>query len=320
MPFPLVQIDAFTAAPFAGNPAAVCLLDAPREAAWMQRVAQEMNLSETAFVRLDTAPGAPGQAPEADGAAFDLRWFTPTHEVDLCGHATLAAAHALWTEGYADPAAPLAFATASGRLTARREAPGDDASGNASGGAEATGDAGWITLDFPADPPVSAEAPPALLGALGLRAAAYVGRTGRDLFVQVDAPAVVRTLAPDLARLATLDARGVIVTAAATTDDDAAATDAEGADLAGADLAGADLAGADFVSRFFAPAVGVPEDPVTGSAHCALAPFWAERLGRAQLVGRQLSARGGTVRVHARGARVTLGGQAVTVLRGTLAA
>jgi PhzF family phenazine biosynthesis protein len=282
---PLFQVDAFADRPFAGNPAAVCVLDAPQEPSWMQDVAREMNLSETAFL-----------VPSAAGDAFALRWFTPTHEVDLCGHATLASAHVLWTEGRLAPDAEARFDTRSGRLAARQGPAGADGK---------TEDAGWIAMDFPADPPVSAEAPRGLLDALAVAGAdvSYVGRSQRDVLVQVGQAEVVRSLRPDLARLAEVDARGVIVTAAA---------DAGGE--------------ADFVSRFFAPQVGVPEDPVTGSAHCALGPFWAEHLGRRTLVGHQLSARGGQVRVDvpeagtSGEARVTLSGRAVTVVRGELIA
>ncbi len=262
MSLPLYQVDAFTHRPFAGNPAAVCLLPEPRDDAWQQAVAREMNLSETAFL-----------IPAADG--FTLRWFTPTAEVDLCGHATLAAAHVLWTTRRLDPAATARFHTRSGLLTARR-APG-----------------GWITMDFPAEPATPAEPPPGLAEALGARPA-FVGRNRMDLLVELADAATVRRLTPRLDRLEAIDARGVIVTAPG--DDDHA----------------------DFVSRFFAPRVGVPEDPVTGSAHCCLGPFWQQRLGRPVLTGYQASARGGLVRVEPRGERVLLSGQAVTVLRGEL--
>lgn len=224
-----------------------------------------MNLSETAFLRR-----------RDDGYA--LRWFTPTDEVDLCGHATLASAHVLWTEGHLSGDEPAVFHTKSGRLTAERR--GD-----------------WMAMDFPAEPLQPADAPPALAPALDATPT-YVGRNRMDYCVQLKDEAAVRRLKPDLTRLGTIDTRGVIVTAPA--DDDEAY---------------------DFVSRFFAPRVGVPEDPVTGSAHCALGPFWADRLGRAELVGRQISPRGGTVRVHMEHAdseRVLLMGQAVTVLRGEL--
>jgi predicted PhzF superfamily epimerase YddE/YHI9 len=268
MPCAVYQVDAFTDTAFAGNPAAVCLLSAAREDDWLQAVAAEMNLSETAFLR-----------PRPDGG-YRLRWFTPTHEVDLCGHATLAGAHVLWTEGLLAPAAPARFHTAGGLLTATR-------------------DADWITMDFPTDPPRAVDPPTPLLDGLGATAPVYAGRSDRDIFVHLPSAEAVRGLEPALPRLAALDARGVVVTAAA------------------------DRADADFVSRFFAPGVGVPEDPVTGSAHCALGPYWADRLGRTSLTGRQVSARGGTVRVGLSSPdadRVDLSGRAVTTLRGRLAA
>ncbi|RMH16898.1 MAG: PhzF family phenazine biosynthesis protein [Acidobacteria bacterium] len=263
MPIEIVQIDAFTDVPFRGNPAAVCLLDEPQEAAWMQEVAREMNLSETAFLL------------RRDDGGFDLRWFTPAVEVELCGHATLAAAHFLWQDGYLGTDAEARFHTASGWLSAR------------------LGDGGWIVMDFPAEPPRACEPPAGLLAALGVEAR-WVGRNRMDVLVEVADAAAVRGLRPDLGRLRTAIRRGVIVTAAA---DDGAH---------------------DFVSRFFAPAVGVGEDPVTGSAHCCLGPYWAARLGRDRLAGYQASARGGTVRTHPRGDRVELAGQAVAVLRARL--
>ena len=268
MSLSLYQVDAFTDRLFAGNPAAVCLLPTARDAAWMQDVAAEMNLSETAFVR-----------PKREGG-YRLRWFTPTDEVDLCGHATLAVAHVLWTEGALAPDADARFETNEGRLTATRED-------------------GWIQMDFPSDAPVSAEPPAALLDALDLNDPAYVGRSARDYLVHCADEETVLALDPYLQALARLDTRGVIVTAAAQ--------EAE----------------VDFVSRFFAPAVGVPEDPVTGSAHCALGPYWADQLGQTTLTGHQVSARGGTVRVHLDGPdaeRVVLAGRATTVFRGRLTA
>ncbi|MBP7149681.1 MAG: PhzF family phenazine biosynthesis protein [Acidobacteria bacterium] len=255
------QVDAFTDKPFAGNPAAVFVLPEPRDADWMQLVAREMNLSETAFLVRGN-----------DG--FDLRWFTPAVEVQLCGHATLASARVLWEEEHLRPDEAARFHTKSGLLTARRAGE-------------------WIELDFPARPEQRAEAPAGLAEALGL-APRYVGRSREDLLVLVDAEEDVRGARPDITRLRALPVRGLIVTAAGATP------------------------GVDFVSRFFAPAVGVDEDPVTGSAHCTLAPFWTGRLGRAELVGRQLSTRGGTVRTRLAGDRVVLGGQAVTVVRGEL--
>jgi PhzF family phenazine biosynthesis protein len=258
---PFTQVDAFTERPFAGNPAAVCVLPTSRDATWMQLVASEMNLAETAFlVRRD------------DG--FDLRWFTPAVEVDLCGHATLASAHVLWEEHHLPPGETARFHTRSGLLTAARRD-------------------GLIWLDFPATPAEASPAPDGLAATLGARPG-FVGRTRFDLLVELESEAVVRGLAPDLGRLARLPVRGVIVTARASS------------------------AGQDFVSRFFAPASGIPEDPVTGSAHCALAPFWADRLGRNDLQGYQASARGGMVRTRLAGDRVQLGGKAVTVMTGVL--
>lgn len=264
----LYQVDAFTDAPFSGNPAAVCLLASDRGDGWMQDVAMEMNLSETAFLRR-----------QPDGA-FRLRWFTPTHEVDLCGHATLASAHVLWSEGVLSVEETAQFATASGKLTAER-------------GMED----GWITLDFPTDPVAPLDPPETLLDALGTEDPVFVGTSGRDLLVHVADAAAVRALDPDFAAIRALDARGVVVTAES------------------------DIEKTDFVSRFFAPQVGVPEDPVTGSTHCALAPYWARRTGQTHMVGIQLSSRGGTVRVVLDGPdahRVGLSGKAVTVFRAQL--
>ena len=261
MSYPLHLIDAFTERPFAGNPAAVCLLSEAKPDAWLQQVANEMNQAETAFLR--ALP---------DG--FELRWFTPTVEVDLCGHATLASAHFLWEEGHLAREAVARFTTRSGVLTAELR---DHA----------------ITLDFPATPPRPCPDPPGLLEALGC-GAAEVLQSAFDYFVVLEHAATLRGLTPDLRALNAIPARGVIVTAPS------------------------DTAGADFLSRFFAPQVGVDEDPVTGSAHCALAPYWALRLGRNRLVGWQLSARGGVVGVEVAGDRVRLSGRAATVVRGRL--
>ncbi len=259
---PFSQVDAFTDKPFGGNPAAVCLLPSARDASWMQLVAREMNLAETAFL-------------VARGVEFDLRWFTPSTEVDLCGHATIASAHVLWGDGHLPAGNVARFRTRSGLLSARRD--GD-----------------WIWLDMPSKPLTAVEPPAGLEAALG----APVRYTGTNdlgyLLVEVDSERIVRELRPDLGRIGMLPARGVVVTSRGST------------------------AGRDFVSRFFAPAMGVPEDPVTGSSHCSLAPFWAERLGRPELSGYQASERGGEVRVRMAGDRVQLGGQAVTVLSGTL--
>jgi PhzF family phenazine biosynthesis protein len=259
---PLLWIDAFAGGPFSGNPAAVCLLEQPAPEGWMQALAAELGLSETAFL-----------VPY--GEAFGLRWFTPVAEVDLCGHATLASAHALWEEGRLAPGAEARFRTNSGLLTARQQE-------------------GLVWLDFPATPPTAVDLPEGLLVALGLSEILYTGRSRFDLLVEVAEPETVRVLAPDIVALREMDARGVIVTARGEGE-------------------------ADFVSRFFAPRVGVDEDPVTGSAHCALAPYWRGRLGRDTLRGHQVSARGGMVEVRVRGDRVDLGGRAVTIFRGTLA-
>lgn len=257
----IIQVDAFTPEPFRGNPAAVCLLDPPQDDAWLQAVAAEMNLAETAFLWR-----------RADG--FALRWFTPTVEVPLCGHATLASAHALWGEGVLAADAPARFHTASGVLRAWRD--GD-----------------WIGLDFPALPSTGAALPAAILEALGAPAV-QSHRTHTCGIVELASEAAVRALAPDLRRLAQVADTGICVTARA------------------------DAAPFDFVSRFFAPAHGIDEDPVTGSAHCALAVHWGAKLGKTAMIGYQASRRGGVVRVQIAGDRVHLFGQAVTVLRGTL--
>jgi PhzF family phenazine biosynthesis protein len=259
----IVQVDAFADRPFSGNPAAVCVLPGARDERWMQDVAREMNLAETAFL-------------VAENGGYRLRWFTPTVEVALCGHATLASAHVLWEEGHLAAGLEARFATRSGVLLANRAGE-------------------WIELDFPATPATPTPPPTGLAAALRVTPD-WVGRSSFDYLVAVESEEIVRGLAPDLAALARLDARGVIVTSRATTP------------------------GYDFVSRFFAPGVGVPEDPVTGSAHCALAPFWSGRLGRAELTGYQASARGGVIRVRLAGERVVLAGRAVTVLRGELMA
>jgi PhzF family phenazine biosynthesis protein len=257
----IVQVDAFTATPFAGNPAAVCLLPAPREATWMQKVAQEMNLSETAFL-----------VKRADG--FDLRWFTPLVEVDLCGHATLASAHVVWEEGQVPADTPVHFYTRSGLLTATRQGA-------------------WIALDFPAQPVEPVPMPPGLGEALEVTPC-YVGKSREDYLVEVESEATIRQLQPNFPMLKALAVRGVAVTSQATTP------------------------GYDFVSRFFAPRVGINEDPVTGSAHCYLGPYWHTRLHKDTLMAYQASPRGGMLRVRVGGPRVYLDGQTVTILRGEL--
>jgi predicted PhzF superfamily epimerase YddE/YHI9 len=258
----IALIDAFADRVFSGNPAGVCLLERQQEDVWLQSVAAEINASDTAFL------------VPVDGG-WHLRWFTPQAEVELCGHATLAAAHYLWTRHKLDDDV-LRFFTASGELTARR-----------------AGD-GWVELDFPATPPVAATPPGALLDGLGIDGVVGVYKSRNDYLVEVSAPELVRELKPDFDRLRSIpSARGVAITSVG-----------EGL--------------YDFVSRFFAPSVGVDEDPVTGSAHCALGPYWAERLGKNDLLAHQLSARGGTIRVGVRGDRVLLCGQAFTVLEGEL--
>lgn len=256
----LLQIDAFTSQAFRGNPAAVCLLDRERDAQWMQDVAAEMNLSETAFLL------------RRDDGDFSLRWFTPAVEVALCGHATLASAHALYEE---QRLTSVRFHTKSGVLTAER-----------------TGDA--IELDFPATLEERADAPERLLESLGVENPVYVGRNKFDYLVEVASEEEVRALDPDHSQLRRIPVRGVIVTSRSNEFD--------------------------FVSRFFAPGSGIDEDPVTGSAHCCLTPYWSAKLGKDAMTAFQASKRGGVVRVRLVGDRVKLGGEAVTVLRGELTA
>ena len=264
MPLRITQVDSFTDRPFAGNPAGVCILPNAADAAWMLDVAREMSLAETAFL-----------VKQRDG--YDLRWFTPTVEVDLCGHATLASAHVLWEDGHLKPGQQARFHTKSGLLTADHRD-------------------GWIELDFPATPAAAAPPPAGLSDAIGAKAQ-FVGRSKFDFLVEVENATVVRRLDPDMTALARVDARGVIVTSRAD-----------------------GKSKYDFISRFFAPQSGVPEDPVTGSAHCALAPYWSEKLAKKELLAYQASSRGGELRLRVVGDRVKIGGQAVTVLRAELTA
>jgi PhzF family phenazine biosynthesis protein len=287
MTHPLFQVDAFTAVPFAGNPAAIVLLDAPAAPDWMQRVAAEMNLSETAFVV---------DPPDRTAATFGLRWFTPAAEVELCGHATLAAAHVLWDQRRVLPEQPIDFRTEHRGVL--RCAPDE---------------AGWIRMDFPADPPEPADPPDGLLERLGLADPAFIGRSRYDWLIETRTAAEVVELAPAFEALRAFETRGFIVTAAVEADDLPEALAETLANVAGDQRI-------DFVSRFFAPRLRVDEDPVTGSAHCVLGPYWAQRLGRAALTGYQASQRGGVVGVTHRGDRVDLAGQAVTVLAGELLA
>jgi predicted PhzF superfamily epimerase YddE/YHI9 len=254
-------VDAFTGTPFRGNTAAVCLLDGPADSTWMRQVAAEMKHSETAFL-LKLTEG------------WNLRWFTPFQEVDLCGHATLAAAFVLWESGREKPGSTILFETLSGKLTASREAE-------------------WINLDFPGEPVTATGPVPGLGKALGAEPVC-IGRNRFDILAEFPSADDVCSLDPDFAALAAISARGIIVTAVS------------------------DLPQYDFVSRFFAPSVGVPEDPVTGSAHCCLGPYWGEKLKKTSLMGFQCSARGGLVRVALKGDRVILGGHAVHIFSGNL--
>ncbi|HEX4495966.1 MAG TPA: PhzF family phenazine biosynthesis protein [Thermoanaerobaculia bacterium] len=264
MPFDLYHVDAFTDRAFAGNPAAVCLLLEPRDAAWMQDVAREMNLSATAF--LD---------PAAEG--FNLRWFTPAMEIDLCGHGTLAAAHVLAETGRLASGDMARFHTKSGLLTAVSQG-------------------GWIELDFPARPVVAAAPLAGLAEAFGAAATLFTGTSGETHLLELPSEAAVRAATPDFPRLTQLKVRRVILTARA------------------------EAGPFDIVSRYFAPGMGLHEDPVTGSAHCVLGPYWTAKLGKPELLAYQASARGGSLKVRVEGDRVKLGGQAVTVLHGRLLA
>jgi PhzF family phenazine biosynthesis protein len=258
MAVPITVVDAFTDRAFAGNPAAVCRMDAWPDDGRLRAIAAEMNLAETAFV-----------VPAAADGEYDLRWFTPSgHEVELCGHATLATTHVLGRAAV--------FHTRSGAL---RCTPAED---------------GWITLDLPATASTTASANPAIIEAIGSQVRS--SWSGSFDVVELAGAAAVRELRPDLAQLAMVCPHGLIVTAAG------------------------DRPGIDMVSRVFAPAIGIPEDPVTGSAHCQLAPLWAKRLARHDLVAEQASARGGVLRLRVDGDRVHVSGQAVTVWEGTLLA
>ena len=263
VPLRLFIVDAFADEAFSGNPAAVCLVEGVMSGQQMQAIAAEVNLSDTAFVR-ETSAGR------------ELRWFTPTVEVDLCGHATLAAAHVLWNECRVPRTLDIEFQSKSGLLTC-------------------SSDGKFIELDFPAMPLQPVAPPTGLFEALGVESA-LTGRSKFDLLVRVESEKIVRSLEPDFVRLSSISTRGIIVTSVS------------------------DRSEFDFVSRFFAPAAGINEDPVTGSAHCCLAPYWSAHLCKAQMTGYQASPRGGTVRVTVAGDRVILGGRAVTVVRGELVA
>lgn len=255
----IYQVDAFTEKPFKGNPAAVCILDSVADEKWMQDVAVEMYLPETAFL-----------VPMNDG--YSLRWFTPDFEIDLCGHATLASAHILWEKEYLKQGQEAKFYTKSGLLTAKTNN-------------------GWIQLNFPATPEEESEAPAELIEALGINPI-YIGKNIFDYFIEVESEDIVRNIAPDFTKLMKVPLRGVIVTAKSKEYD--------------------------FVSRFFAPEVGIFEDPVTGSAHCCLGPYWKKKLGKDSFIAYQASARGGMLKVRVVGDRVLISGKAVTVMEGSL--
>lgn len=257
----IYQVDAFTGRLFAGNPAAVCPLSVWLDDSTMQNIALENNLSETAFL----VPAGPGR--------FQLRWFTPTVEVELCGHATLASAFIVFSELHPELHEVRFDTRFRGELQVRR-----------------TEEPALLEMDLPAAPVQPAEAPSALLEGLGVTPESVMA--GVDYMVVVADEQTVRNLAPDLGRLAAIEGRGVIVTAPGTD--------------------------CDFVSRFFAPSYGVPEDPVTGSAHCTLTPYWSRRLGRKELHARQLSSRGGELWCSDRGERILLRGRAVTYMEGKL--
>jgi PhzF family phenazine biosynthesis protein len=254
----IYHVDAFADSMFGGNPAAVCILPEPREDVWMQKLAQELNLSETAFL-------------QRRGDGFNLRWFTPLVEVDLCGHATLASAHTLWEQGMLRMDETARFHTRSGLLTAERRGE-------------------WIELDFPSLPDRKVPMPRGIVKALGVKPK-YFGRSRFDFIVEVETENAVRKMKPNFTLLALLPIRGLIVTARAKTPP------------------------YDFVSRFFAPRAGINEDPVTGSAHSVLGPFWKSRLGKSELLAYQASKRGGVLRVRVGDKRVFIGGKAITVFR-----
>jgi PhzF family phenazine biosynthesis protein len=264
----IFQVDAFTDKPFSGNPAGVCLLETEKPDVWMQGIAAEMNLSETAFL-----------LKEKDRPGYSLRWFTPTTEVSLCGHATLASAHILWEESVLKSHEQGLFYTKSGILTAEKRA-------------------NWIEMVFPLRRIAPVDPDPVLSKALGAKpvfTGRFVSDTGNLVLVEVGSDQEVFHMQPDFKQLLKTEAMAVVVTAASSRGE------------------------VDFVSRFFAPAVGIDEDPVTGSAHCYLAPYWAGRLGKVELTGYQASRRGGVVRCRPMEDHVLLGGQAITIFRGVLA-
>lgn len=261
MNIPIYQIDAFTDIAFKGNPAAVVLLETPGEPAWMQAVAAEMNLSETSFV-----------FPE--GTGFNLRWFTPRTEVELCGHATLSAAHALWESGKVKEGKPITFFTQSGRLSIKK-------------------DRDLIEMDFPAAKVIQGDLPEEVVAAIGI-VPDFIGISGEKWLLEYEDELTIRKISPDFAALRQYKGRGLIVTSLS------------------------ERPGVDFVSRYFAPWVGIDEDPVTGSSHVLLAPYWGAKLGKIYLTAQQISARGGTLKLRLSGDRVYIAGKALTVFKGEL--
>jgi PhzF family phenazine biosynthesis protein len=255
----IYQVDSFAEKPFEGNPAGVCVLPGPADEKWMQNVAMEMNLAETAFLY-------------AANGGYNLRWFTPEAEVDLCGHATLAAAHILFETGALPMDGEAVFFSKSGKLSARKEGE-------------------TIRLDFPAEADEPTELPGALRNALRGAGIFYCGKNRMDYIVEIVNDEQLKRLQPDMQELKTLGRRGVIVTCASSDP------------------------AYDFISRFFAPGVGIPEDPVTGSAHCCLGPYWQRKLGKSAFSAYQASKRGGKLQVEVKGDRVMIGGKAVTVFR-----
>lgn len=259
----IYQVDAFTKQAFSGNPAGVCIVHRFPSADLMQHIASEMNLSETAFA-----------VPDGPEGRYQLRWFTPAVEVDLCGHATLATAHVLFERENIPHDKVITFETLSGELHVSKQ------------------DDGLLQMNFPAEAPEEADPPEGLMEALGVDPI-FIGTNRMDALVEVKDEEAVRAIRPNVTMLEEVDIRGVIVTAEADME-------------------------ADFVSRFFAPRSGVAEDPVTGSAHCCLGPYWAEKLGKTKLLGFQASRRGGFVHVEIQGERVLLSGHAVTMMQTAL--
>ena len=258
----IYQVDAFTDEPFKGNPAAVCILSEIKDEKWMQNVAKEMNLSETAFLY------------KKEEGKYSLRWFTPKHEEDLCGHATLASAYVLWKTKRVNKNKDIFFDTKSGLLKANKNKE-------------------WIELTFPTEVEEKVEAPKQLIDTLGVHPK-YVGKNRFDYLVEVKSEEILRNINPDFTILKNIKTRGVIVTSKSESEK------------------------YDFVSRFFAPKIGINEDPVTGSTHCCLGPYWQERLSKNNFLAYQVSNRGGSIRVRLENDKVYLGGKAVIILEGEL--